>query len=146
MGVLDLALTLYFKPSPNPSLREGDLFLHFLQREDAGFYFLSLYNYLMTLENLTNKRKRLIFRSWHRGMKEMDQIMGSFANQYVPNFSEAELDLYEQLLENSDPEMYDWICGRVEAPANKNSVILEKLLGYDYATTRSTGSDEANIG
>lgn len=99
----------------------------------------------MTLENVNNKRKRLIFRSWHRGTKEMDQILGSFANKYIPTFDEAELDLYEQLLENSDPEMYDWICGRVDVPANKNSAILEKLLSYDYASQRSTGSDEANL-
>lgn len=75
----------------------------------------------------------------------MDQILGSFANKYVPEFSEAELDLYAQLLENSDPELYDWICGRVEVPANKNSEILEKLLNYNYATDRSTGSDEAKL-
>lgn len=75
----------------------------------------------------------------------MDQILGSFANKYVPEFSESELDLYEELLENSDPEMYDWICRRIEVPANKTSDILDKLLSYDYASTRSTGSDEANI-
>lgn len=99
----------------------------------------------MTEETLENKRKRLVFRSWHRGTKEMDQILGSFANKYIPVFSESELDAYEELLENSDPEMYDWICGRVDVPANKNSDILEKLLSYDYATERSTGSDEAKL-
>ena len=97
------------------------------------------------MKNIENRKKKLIFRSWHRGTKEMDQILGSFANKYVPQLNESELDLYEQLLENSDPEMYDWICGRVEVPANKNSKILEKLLNYDYATERSTGSDEANF-
>ena len=99
----------------------------------------------MSLETIENKRKRLIFRSWHRGTKEMDQILGSFANKYVPKFTSEELDLYEQLLENSDPEMYDWICGRTDVPANKNSAILEKLLTYDYASERSTGSDEAKL-
>lgn len=99
----------------------------------------------MNEETLENKRKRLLFRSWHRGTKEMDQILGSFANKYIPGFTESELDDYEQLLENSDPEMYDWICGRVDVPANKNSAILEKLLSYDYATERSTGSDEAKL-
>lgn len=78
-------------------------------------------------------------------MKEMDQIMGSFANQYVPKFSEEELDVYEQVLENTDPDMYDWICGRVEVPADKKSDVLAKLLNYDYAKERSTGSDEANF-
>lgn len=99
----------------------------------------------MDEETLENRRKRLIFRSWHRGMKEMDQIMGSFANKNVPIFSPQELDVYEQLLENSDPDLYDWICRRIEVPANKNSDILEMLLKYDYAKERSTGSDEAAL-
>ena len=99
----------------------------------------------MIVETLEKKRKRLIFRSWHRGMKEMDQIMGSFANDYVPNFSEADLDLYEEVLQNSDPELYDWIFRRVEVPANKANPILDELLKYDYATKRSRGSDEARF-
>ena len=99
----------------------------------------------MSIENLDKKRKRLIFRSWHRGMKEMDQIMGSFANDYVPNFSETELDLYEEVLQNSDPDLYDWICKREDVPANKANLILDALLKYDYATKRSRGSDEAKF-
>ena len=75
----------------------------------------------------------------------MDQIMGSFANQYVPVFTSEELDCYEELLQNSDPDIYDWICRREEVPANKHSDILEKLLNYDYASQRSAGSDEANL-
>ena len=99
----------------------------------------------MIVETLEKKRKRLIFRSWHRGMKEMDQIMGSFANDYVPKFSEEELDLYEEVLENSDPELYDWIFRHIDVPANKANLILNKLLEYDYAKQRSTGSDEARL-
>ena len=99
----------------------------------------------MSIETINNKRKRLIFRSWHRGMKEMDQIMGSFANDYVPNYSPEQLDLFEQVLQNSDPDLYDWIFRRVDVPANKANPILDELLKYDYATKRSRGSDEAKF-
>ncbi len=75
----------------------------------------------------------------------MDQIMGSFANDYVPNFSVEELDLFEEVLQNSDPELYDWICKREDIPANKANSILDQLLKYDYATKRSRGSDEAKF-
>ncbi len=91
------------------------------------------------------KQKQLIFRSWHRGTKEMDQIMGSFANDFVPSFSTAYLALFEEVLENSDPELYDWICGRCPPPANKVNAVLTQLLDYDYATKRSRGSDEAKF-
>ncbi len=95
----------------------------------------------MTVENIENKRKRLIFRSWHRGMREMDLIMGSFANKNVPEFSVEELDCYEELLHNNDPDIYDWLTARAEPPANVKTTVLEKLLAHHYASNRASGSD-----
>ena len=83
-------------------------------------------------ENIENKRKRLIFRSGHRGTKEMDLIMGSFANKYVPGFSEGELGLYENILQISDPDLYSWITGKEEPPANAMSDVLKKLLAHKF--------------
>jgi antitoxin CptB len=91
----------------------------------------------MTDEMLENKRKQLIFRSWHRGTREMDLIMGSFADKYVPEFNVADLDQYEELLQNSDPDLYDWISGRKEVPANIRNDLIEKLLTHNYAADRS---------
>ena len=42
--------------------------------------------------------------------------MGSFANKNVPGFDEAQLALYEDLLENNDPDLYNWITGKEAAP------------------------------
>ncbi len=67
-------------------------------------------------EKIENKRRRLIFRSGHRGIKEMDLIMGSFAVQNVPNFTVAELAEYDELLCNNDPDLYNWISKREEPP------------------------------
>lgn len=87
----------------------------------------------MTLEEIENKRKRLIFRSGHRGTKEMDLLMGSFAEENVPLFSERELAEYEALLHESDPDIYDWVAGRAEPPPETRSGVLEKLLGHKFA-------------
>lgn len=87
----------------------------------------------MTLEDIENTRKRLIFRSWHRGTKEMDLLMGSFADKYVPGFTQAELQEYTQILELSDPDLYDWITGQKEAPANIESPLFARLKGHKYA-------------
>ncbi len=97
-------------------------------------------------ENLENKRKRLIFRSWHRGTREMDLIMGSFANTNVPGFSVGELDFYEQLLHIPDPDIYDWIIGRADVPANLLNPVIAKLLDHHYASHRATGSDDIERG
>lgn len=87
----------------------------------------------MNLEHVENKRKRLIFRSWHRGTREMDLIMGSFADNYVKNFSVAELDLYEDILSYSDPDLYNWISGREDVPANYVNPVMEKLLQHSFS-------------
>ena len=90
----------------------------------------------MTLEDTENKRKRLLFRSWHRGTREMDIIMGTFAEDHVTDFSEEELDAYDALLQTPDPDLYDWVSGRVEVPANALTPMLSKLLAHHVATSR----------
>lgn len=89
----------------------------------------------MTLEDTNNKRKRLLFRSWHRGTREMDIIMGTFAEDHLAGFSEEELDAYDELLQTPDPDLYDWVSGRVEVPANALTPMLSKLLEHHVATS-----------
>ena len=78
------------------------------------------------------ERKRLIFRSWHRGTREMDLLLGAFADRYVPGFSVEELVLYGDILQHSDPDLYNWITGKEEVPANYRNDVLEKLLRHHY--------------
>ena len=84
-------------------------------------------------ETEENKRKRLIFRSEHRGTKEMDLLMGSFARKYVSEFTIEELAQYEALLQNNDPDLYNWITGKEEAPANIVSAVFKKLKNHTFA-------------
>jgi antitoxin CptB len=85
-----------------------------------------------SIEDIDILRKRLIYRSWHRGTREMDLLLGSFADKHMPSFGKAELSLYEALLEQSDPDLYDWILGKEEPPANLMSDILQRLKSHKY--------------
>lgn len=85
-----------------------------------------------SVEEVDNMRKRLIFRSWHRGTREMDLLMGSFADLHVPGFTAAELALYDEVLQHSDPDLYDWVTGKAPVPANFLNPVLEKLLSHRY--------------
>ncbi|MCK6418341.1 MAG: succinate dehydrogenase assembly factor 2 [Alphaproteobacteria bacterium] len=78
-------------------------------------------------------RKKLIFRSWHRGTKEMDLILGSFADRYVSGFSESELQAYEEILSHSDPDLYNWITGAEPVPENLLNPVLWQLLSHRWA-------------
>ena len=88
----------------------------------------------MSLEDMENKRKRLIFRSEHRGTKEMDLLLGSFAKEFVPKFNADELQEYQDLLENNDPDLYNWITGQ-EAPPDEvaSYSMFPKILGHKFA-------------
>jgi antitoxin CptB len=83
-------------------------------------------------DDVENHRKRLIFRSWHRGTREMDLIMGRFAEAIVPSMTEVELDAYTRLLEENDPDIYDWLCGRQPIPESSDSVVLRRLIDFSF--------------
>lgn len=82
------------------------------------------------MNDLDKKRKQLIFRAGHRGTKEMDLLLGSFANAHVPTLSEEEILQFEELLTLSDPDLYNWITGKEETPANLDSALMAKLKAH----------------
>ena len=60
--------------------------------------------------------KRLAIRSWRRGTKEMDLILGPFFDACGPDMDDSALELYEALLSENDQDLYQWISGQAEAP------------------------------
>lgn len=83
-------------------------------------------------ETIENRRKRLRFRSWHRGTKEMDLLMGSFADAHLSGFDSSQLDRYEALLDVPEPVVYDWILGRSAPPADHDHDVTRLLLDFEF--------------
>jgi antitoxin CptB len=63
------------------------------------------------------RRKRLLYRSRYTGCKELDTLLGPFAERHLDSLSEVELAQYETLLSQPEPEIYAWLSGRQPAPA-----------------------------
>ena len=82
---------------------------------------------------LDNRRKRLLFRSWHRGTREADLLLGSFAERHLRGFTADQVDRYETLLAAEDFDLLDWIAGRAAPPAERDSDVLRLLLAFKYA-------------
>ncbi|WP_293676098.1 succinate dehydrogenase assembly factor 2 [uncultured Phenylobacterium sp.] len=82
----------------------------------------------MTIDDA--RRKKLKMRAWRRGFREADLILGPFADRHVPGFSEAELDLFEALLEEADHDVYGWILERAPAPAPFDGVLMHQLRAF----------------
>lgn len=68
------------------------------------------------IETPENRLKRLKMRSWRRGMKEMDIILGPYADAEIVNLSAEALELYEALLDENDQDLYVWMSGRASIP------------------------------
>lgn len=76
--------------------------------------------------------KRLRFRSWHRGMREVDLIMGGFADIHLAQFSPDQLSQYERILDIEDPHLYAWISGGAPLPDEENSPVMQMIMNFRY--------------
>jgi antitoxin CptB len=82
------------------------------------------------------RRKRLRFRSWHRGTKEIDLVLGNFADRHLDGFSPVQLDRYERLLECEDVDLWSWIVGRAAVPPEQDSDVMRLLTQFRPGTAR----------
>lgn len=67
--------------------------------------------------------KRMKMRSMRRGIREMDLILGAFADTQLAAMAPAELDLYDALLSENDHDLYQWVSGQAETPARYGALI-----------------------
>lgn len=63
-----------------------------------------------------SRRKKIAIRAWRRGIKEMDLILGGYANDALPTMDEDELALFEAVLGENDHDLFQWVTGQTPAP------------------------------
>jgi antitoxin CptB len=76
------------------------------------------------------RRRRLLFRSTHRGTFENDLLIGSFVRAHVDVLSEGELDALEQVMEIPDPVLADWLTGREAIPPDQETPMLLRMRDF----------------
>ena len=79
---------------------------------------------------LDPRRKKVLFRAWHRGIKEMDIVLGNFADANLPTMSESDLDILEHLMDAPDRELFKWISGETETPENYRSHVMDAITAF----------------
>jgi antitoxin CptB len=78
-------------------------------------------------EGLDVRRKRLLFRCWHRGTREMDLILGRFADAEIAGLSDNELDELERLIEVPDPDLYAALTGDTPIAPEHAGPLFDRL-------------------
>lgn len=76
---------------------------------------------------LSPRRKRLMFRAWHRGTKETDLMVGAFVQRHIAVFTDDELDELEGVLELQDVDLADWLSGRRPIPPEVMTPMLARM-------------------
>jgi antitoxin CptB len=74
------------------------------------------------------RRKRILYRANHRGMRELDMLIGQFADKRVGSFTEAEADAFEALMAVEEPELMAWITGQQAVPAAFDTPLFREMM------------------
>lgn len=77
------------------------------------------------METAEARIKRMTMRSWRRGTKEMDLVLGPWADAHLTGLSEERLALYDRLLEENDQDLMAWILGQAPAPDDLSAFLNE---------------------
>lgn len=79
---------------------------------------------------LDPRRRKILFRAWHRGMREVDLLLGPFADARLAGMSEAELDDFEALMEEVDRDIFKWLIGEGEVPHGFDTGVFRAIKAY----------------
>ena len=83
--------------------------------------------------------KRIVMRSWRRGTREMDLILGPFAEAELASMDADSLDAYERLLDENDQDLYPWITARLgggTAGPQAHAPMLDRIAAHAQGRLR----------
>jgi antitoxin CptB len=84
-------------------------------------------------DDLEAMRKRLHYRAHHRGTKEMDLVLGSFAAAHLDGFDEAHLQRFAAVLEESDADFLSWVTGQKAIPDTTDANMISTIVAFANA-------------
>lgn len=86
----------------------------------------------LSTANLDPRRRKLLFRAWHRGIKEMDLIFGKYADEHLPMMEEQDLDEFEMMLETNDRDLLKWFTGEEDVPDVADTPLFRAIAEFAY--------------
>ena len=83
-----------------------------------------------TTESLNSRQRRALFHAWHRGTREMDLLLGPFADARIDSLSEEEMNQFEALMDVADRELYAWLTGSAPVAPDHDNAVYRALAGF----------------
>ena len=82
--------------------------------------------------SMDDRLKRLKFRAWHRGTREADYMIGCFFDRFHSQWTEADMDWFERLLDEEDVDIMGWALGTLSVPEDYAGPLMEAFRKLDY--------------
>lgn len=95
--------------------------------------------------DLDPRRRRILVRGWRRGIREMDLVIGGFADAEIDRLDDSELDQLEALMAQDDADLLKWLTGEVATPEQFRTPLFDRMRAYvpDFEPHRSSGERQA---
>jgi antitoxin CptB len=84
---------------------------------------------------LDPRRRRLRYRAWHRGTREMDLVLGRFADAALASLAPDDINAFEALIEVPDPDLFAWLTGAEPVPANFDTPLFRRFRSFHARPT-----------
>ena len=84
-------------------------------------------------EDIAMRRKKLRYRAWHRGTREMDLVLGPYADTHADKMDDAQLDRLEALMSEEDPPLLKWVMGQETPPDSVDRAFLDHVIADHQA-------------
>ena len=81
-------------------------------------------------EDLSMRRRRLRYRAWHRGTKEMDLVLGPYADAHAEGLDAGGLQRLELFMDAADTDLLKWVMGQEAPPPEADRELLQRLVDF----------------
>ncbi|EJF76999.1 succinate dehydrogenase assembly factor 2 [Bartonella birtlesii] len=86
--------------------------------------------FVVDKNQLDVRRRRLIFRAWHRGIREMDLIFGHYVDAHIAGMSDKTVFELEYIMSFDDRDLLTWITGEISPPSKVDSPLFRDIINY----------------
>jgi antitoxin CptB len=90
----------------------------------------------IAIDALDSERRRLRYRAWHRGTKEMDIVLGPYADAHAAALDSAGLARLATLMDEADTDLLKWVVGQEPPPAGIDRELLGRLIDFRKTTAK----------
>ncbi len=97
-----------------------------------------------TSADLDPRRRRILYRCWHRGIREMDLVLGQFAEEEISELDDAKLDELEGIMAEDDHDLLQWVTGKEPVPQRHQTELFRRIASYspDFAPVTVSGRND----